>query len=297
MPRSSTAIAWQPRLPLWPPSTGRNIASTTTLSMVSLNTPTTAADTNTVSRLICSQGWRNLKLRISGVARRSSRSTPTMAPAWAEISKACCSNSTWPRTWPTRRAVFLANRVHREMPGDDFAHRLDQGHLRAQEERRAQHHLVQRLRALGVQQFAERGDAEQAVVRVNDEQVGDHAIADRFAQHVDRGGDAGAAAEHRRRVLEQAPDRAFRITLGIAPVGAGRGGIHDARARVLGHRRQDGVGACRRQATPAGARLRPDRARPGARSRSACRGRRPCSAGLGRRGSRGLAIRRSRWVG
>src|SRR5205814_1109179 len=80
-PRSVTASAWQPVLPDWPASTGRNNARITRRSMVSWKMPTTAAARNAVSRLSCSQGWRSLRLASHGAASRASFSTPTLLPA------------------------------------------------------------------------------------------------------------------------------------------------------------------------------------------------------------------------
>ena len=48
------------------------------LSSVPSKKPTTAAAMKAVSRLSCSHGWRNFRLRGHGVASRSSFSTPTM---------------------------------------------------------------------------------------------------------------------------------------------------------------------------------------------------------------------------
>lgn len=103
MPRSVTASDWQPVLPDWPASTGRNTASSTIFSSVPSKAPTTPAATNAVSRLSCSQGWRNHRLRSHGVASRSSPVTPTIAPACAVNSTACASNIFWPRTVPRSR--------------------------------------------------------------------------------------------------------------------------------------------------------------------------------------------------
>ena len=61
MPRSVTASAWQPVLPDWPASTGRNSARITSRSIVSWNMPTTAAARNAVSRLSCSHGMAQLQ--------------------------------------------------------------------------------------------------------------------------------------------------------------------------------------------------------------------------------------------
>jgi hypothetical protein len=55
-------------LPVCPAITGRNTARITSLPSVSSNSPTTAAATKAVSRLICSHGWRSSRLRLSGVA-------------------------------------------------------------------------------------------------------------------------------------------------------------------------------------------------------------------------------------
>ena len=144
MPRSVTASAWQPVLPVCPAMTGRKTARMTSwLQRVLEDADHGRGD----------EGGEQVDLQ-PGMAqpqaarRAASRAAPPCrrrpsCPTWALISIACSANSSSPRTSPFSTPRGVADRIDRIMAHERRLERVLELHVLAEREGIADHQAVE----------------------------------------------------------------------------------------------------------------------------------------------------------